>query len=72
MAGKEWHQRVDKLNEDLSVDEKPTVRKLVLEEIVNQVDIDLDDSTIKKEHLLDEFKTSGKGTDGCYIIYTSG
>lgn len=71
MVGKEWHQRVDKLNEDLSANGSPTVTKLILEEVVKEAENNLDDSAVQEE-LNDEFKTTGKGSDGCYVIYTSG
>ncbi|GJJ13343.1 hypothetical protein Clacol_007595 [Clathrus columnatus] len=72
MVGQEWHQRVDKLNECLSNNGHRTVRKVILEEIVNQMNFGLEDAAIQREIANDEFKTSGTGTDGCYVIYTSG
>ena len=71
-VGKEWAHRVDKLNDQLSAEGKQQVEKRVLEELGAEASFDLDEFQIVKELSNDEFKYAGSGTDGCYVIYTSG
>jgi len=71
-VGKEWAHRVDLLNGNLQTEGKHQVHKIILEDIVSEAKEYLDESQIVEEISKDEFATAGKGTDGCYVIYTSG
>ena len=72
-VGKDWAHRVELLNTQLAAEGKATVRKFILEDIIAEAARDLDEERISEEILQnDEFANSGKGSDGCYVIYTSG
>lgn len=71
-VGKAWAHRVDQLNGELVAQGQPTVSKFVLEDIIVDASKDLDEDRVHEEVLINEFGNTGKGDDGCYVIYTSG
>jgi acyl-CoA synthetase (AMP-forming)/AMP-acid ligase II len=71
-VGKEWAHRVDVINGQLAAQGNPMVYKFVLEDIIVEASQDLDENRVYEEVRMNEFGNSGKGDNGCYVIYTSG